>query len=93
LSLDHKTVRRHVRAATADELLTEVVPRTCDLDKCVAHLAECWEQGCTSAAWLTVEPRECGYRGSERTVRRQLQAWRDGRVKPAAVKAVAPEPR
>ncbi|WP_317797393.1 ISL3 family transposase [Actinoplanes sichuanensis] len=93
LNLDHKTVLRYLRAATADELLTEVVPRTRDLDKHLAYLAERWEQGCTNAAWLTAELRERGYRGSERTVRRQLQTWRDGSVKPTAVKAVAPKPR
>lgn len=93
LNLDHKTVLRYLRAATADELLTEVVPRTRDLDRYVAFLAERWEQGCTNAAWLTAELRERGYRGSERTVRRQLHTWRDGSVKPTAVKAVAPKPR
>jgi transposase len=36
---------------------------------------------------------ERGYRGSTRTVRRLLQTWRDGTIKPAAMTAVAPKPR
>jgi len=42
---------------------------------------------------LSTELRERGYRGSARTVRRLLQAWRDGAIKPTAVVAVAPKPR
>jgi transposase len=42
---------------------------------------------------LTTELRERGYRGSARTVRRLLQTWRDGAIKPTAVAAVAPKPR
>jgi transposase len=93
LNLDGKTVRRYLRAATPDELLTETVPRERELEEYVGYLAERWEQGCTNAASLTTELRERGYRGSARTVRRLLQTWRDGTVKPAAMTAVAPKPR
>ena len=93
VNLDDKTVRRYLRAATADELLTETAPRTRQLDTHVAYLAERWEQGCTNAKWLTTELRERGYRGSERSVRRLLHTWRDGTIKPAAMTAVAPKPR
>jgi transposase len=93
LNLDGKTVRRYLRAATADELLTEIVPREHELDEHVAYLAERWEQGCTNAASLTAELRGRGYRGSTRTVRRHLQGWRDGSIKPAAMTAIAPKPR
>ncbi|MDT5030759.1 MAG: hypothetical protein QOC94_930 [Actinoplanes sp.] len=93
LNLDGKTVRRYLRAATADELLTETVPRERELDDHAAYLAGRWEQGCTNAVQLTTELRERGYRGSARTVRRLLQTWRDGTIKPTAVAAVAPKPR
>lgn len=93
LNLDGKTVRRYLRAATADELLTETVPRPKDLDEHTAYLVFRWEQGCTNAVRLTTELRDRGYRGSARTVRRLLQTWRDGTVKPTAVTAVAPKPR
>ncbi|MEV6848862.1 hypothetical protein [Actinoplanes sp. NPDC051411] len=92
-NLDGKTVRRYLRAATADELLTETVPRERELDDHAAYLAGRWEQGCTNAVLLTAELRERGYRGSARTVRRLLQTWRDGAIKPTAVAAVAPKPR
>ncbi|MGC4854407.1 transposase [Micromonospora sp. DT4] len=82
LNLDGKTVRRYLRAATADELLTETAPRTRDLDKHAAYIAERWKQGCTNAVRLTDELRERGYHGSARTVRRLLQTWRDGTIKP-----------
>jgi transposase len=93
LNLDGKTVRRYLRAATADELLTETVGRPKDLDEHAAYLAGRWEQGCTNAVRLTTELRERGYRGSARTVRRLLQTWRDGAIKPTAVAPVAPKPR
>jgi hypothetical protein len=93
LNLDGKTVRRYLRAATAEELLTETVRRERELDDHAAYLAGRWEQGCTNAVLLTTELREHGYRGSARTVRRLLQTWRDGAIKPTAVAAVAPKPR
>ncbi|MEV0733389.1 transposase [Polymorphospora sp. NPDC050346] len=93
LNLDGKTVRRYLRAATADELLTELVPRARELDEHVAYLAERWEQGCTNAARLTTELRDRGYRGSERSVRRLLHTWRDCTIKPAAMTAISPKPR
>ncbi|WP_204038229.1 ISL3 family transposase, partial [Micromonospora qiuiae] len=93
LNLDGKTVRRYIRAATADELLTETAPRARGLDEHTSYLAERWEQGCTNATRLTAELRERGYRGSARTVRRLLQSWRDGTIKPTAMTAVAPKPR
>lgn len=93
LNLDGKTIRRYLPAATAEELLTETVPRARGLDERTAYLAERWEQGCTNAVTLTTELRERGCRGSARTVRRLLQAWRDGTIKPTAVAPVAPKPR
>lgn len=53
LNLDGKTVRRYLRATTADELLTEAIPRERELDEHVGYLAKRWEQGCTNAATPT----------------------------------------
>lgn len=93
LNLDDKTVRRYARAATADELLTEVVRRGSELDAHIGYLAQRWQEGCTNSARLAIELGERGYRGSERSVRRLLQAWRSGATSPAAVPATTPKPR
>ncbi|MDM4719147.1 transposase [Micromonospora sp. WMMA1363] len=45
LNLDGKTIRRYLRAATADELLTETVPRPRDLDEHTAYLVSRWGAG------------------------------------------------
>lgn len=42
----------------------------------LAHLHRRWNEGCTDAARLCEEIRKLGYRGSERTVRRNLQPIR-----------------
>lgn len=93
LSLDHKTVLRYARAATADELLTEVIKRGSDLDEHTAYLARRWEEGCVNARRLHREIRERGYRGSERSVRRLLQGWRVNATPPSQIPAAAPTPR
>lgn len=93
LNLDHKTVLRYARAATADELLTTVPRRGGDLDADTAYLARRWQEGCTNAAWLAAELRERGYRGSDRTVRRLLHTWRAGVTPPTATPVTTPKPR
>jgi transposase len=93
LSLDHKTVLRYARVATADELLTEVAKRGSDLDEHTAYLARRWEEGCVNARRLHHEVRERGYRGSERSVRRLLQGWRASATPPSQIPAAAPTPR
>ncbi|SPL98724.1 Mobile element protein [[Actinomadura] parvosata subsp. kistnae] len=93
LNLDHKTVLRYVRAATAEELLTQPTRRESMLDQHVGYLAQRWQEGCTNAAWLTQELRQRGYRGSERTVRRLLHTWRDNVTPPSATPVSTPKPR
>ena len=93
LNLDHKTVLRYARAATADDLLTAMPRRGSELDAHTAHLAQRWQEGCTNAARLTGELRERGYRGSTRTVRRLLHTWRAGTTPPSATPITAPKPR
>ncbi|WP_298798378.1 hypothetical protein [Pseudonocardia sp. 73-21] len=91
LNLDTKTVRRYARAATAEELITTMPRRGSDLDGHTAYLATRWQEGCTNAMRLTQELRERGYRGSERSVRRLLQAWRAGAT-PVATPTSPPTP-
>jgi transposase len=76
LKVDAKTARRYTRAATADELLTDVPKRGSCLDPYTDYLAQRWAEGCANAVRLTEETRARGYRGSERSVRRLLQTWR-----------------
>ncbi|BCJ51814.1 transposase [Actinoplanes sp. NBRC 14428] len=93
LNLDPKTVRRYARAATAEQMLTDAAGRAKELDEHTAYLTERWQQGCTNAARLTTELREHGYQGSERNVRRLLQAWRAGIVSPTSIAVNTAKPR
>lgn len=93
LNLDHKTVLRYARAATAEELLTQVAKRGSELDEHTTYLARRWEEGCVNARRLHQEVRERGFRGSERSVRRLLQGWRASVTPPSQVPAAAPRPR
>lgn len=93
LNLDEKTVRRYARAATADELLTQVAKRGSELDVHTAYLVGRWQEGCTNAARLAAELRERGYRGSQRSVRRLLHTWRANATPPTATPTTTPKPR
>jgi transposase len=93
LNIDAKTVRRYARAATAEELLTELARRDHELDAHTAYLTQRWQQGCTNAAWLAKELRERGYRGSERSVRRLLHTWRASATPPTAIPAITAKPQ
>jgi transposase len=93
LNLDHKTVLRYARAATAEELITQVSRRGSDLDAYTDYLAQRWQEGCVNAARLTEEVRSRGYRGSERSVRRLLQSWRSGEIRPSAMPVTTHTPR
>ena len=57
LNLDHKTVLRYARAATAYDLFTAMPRRGSELHAPTAYLAQRWQQGCTNAAHLTGELR------------------------------------
>jgi transposase len=93
LNLDHKTVLRYARAATAEELLTQMPRRASTLDAHTAYLVQRWQEGCTNAARLTEELRARGYRGTNRTVRRLLQSWRSNVTPPSATPVSTPKPR
>lgn len=85
-------MRRYVRAASPDELLTTVPRRGSDLDAHTAYLAQRWQEGCTNAVRLAHEVRDRGYRGSERSVRRLLQTWRAGATPVASMPTSTPTP-
>lgn len=93
LGLQRNTVRRYARAATAEELLTQNPRRCSQLDPFIDYLAMRWEQDCTNAVELTVELRGRGYRGSERSVRDLVSAWRTSSVPPAAAAKPPPTSR
>jgi len=76
LGLSPKTVRKFMRAATAEQVITGAVPRSSRLDRFAPYLQERWNQGCTDAAQLHAEIQALGYRGSVRSARRYLQPLR-----------------
>ena len=79
LRLDRKTVRRYAHAATPEELIGatgNASRRGTRVQPYLACLHQRWNEGCTDAARLCVEIPEYGDRGSERTLRRHLQALR-----------------
>ena len=76
LGLSAHTVRKFMRAATAEQVITGPVPRSSSIDRFAPYLHERWDQGCTDAARLFTEIQARGYRGSERSARRYLQPLR-----------------
>jgi Transposase len=73
LGLDRRTARRFVRA---EHLLVKARSHGSLLDAFKPSLHERFNAGYTDAAALTVEIAALGYRGSAKTVRRHLQAFR-----------------
>ncbi|MFI5775268.1 transposase [Streptomyces sp. NPDC051658] len=76
LGLDRKTVRKYAHATTLEDLPVGDGRRDTRVQPYLAHLHRRWNEGCTDAARLCAEIRELGFHGSERTVRRSLQAVR-----------------
>jgi transposase len=76
LGLSAHTVRKFMRAATAEQVITGPVPRSSSIDRFVPYLQQRWTQGCTDAAQLHAEIQAQGYRGSKRSARRRLQPLR-----------------
>jgi transposase len=90
--LDRKTVRRFAKAEVAVDLLGPGGRRATALDAYLPYLARRWREGQHVAAFLFDEVRQQGYRGSKRTVRRQLTGWRVAEPPPPA-HALLPGPR
>ena len=90
--LDRKTVRRFANAEVDADLLGPRGLRATVLDAYLPYLARRWREGQHVAAFLFDEVRQQGYRGSKRTVRRQLTGWRVAEPPPPA-HAMLPGPR
>jgi hypothetical protein len=82
--LDRKTVRRFGKAEVAADLLGPHGRRATELDPHLPYLATRWQAGQHVAAFLFDEIRQKGYRGSKRTLRRQLAGWRTAEPPPPA---------
>jgi transposase len=91
LGLDRKTVRRYAHAIAPEDLApARGARRGSRVDPFLPYLHERWNQGCTDAARLFDEIRERGYTGSQRTVRRHLQAVRaSGKPAPKVTKQLS----
>jgi len=89
VKLDRKTVRRFADVEVASDLLGH---RATALDPYLPYLATRWRAGQQVAAFLFDEVWQQGYRGSKRTVRRQVACWRVAEPPPAA-HALLPGPR
>jgi transposase len=92
LRLNRTTVRRFARAGVAADLLGPHGRRATALDPYLPYLANRWQSGQHVTAFLFDEIRQKGYRGSKRTVRRQLAGWRTAEPPPPA-HAMLPGPR
>ena len=90
--LDRKTVRRFASAEVANDLLGPHGRRATALDPYLPYLARRWREGQHVAAFLFDEVSQRGYRGSKRTVRRQVAGWRTAEPPPPA-HAMLPGPR
>jgi transposase len=76
LGLSPKTVRKFIRAATAEQVTAGPRPPSSGIDRFAPYLHERWNQGCTDAARLHAEIQAQGYQGSQRSTRRYLQPLR-----------------
>jgi transposase len=91
LRLHRKTVYRFAAAEVAADLLGRG-RRTTALDPYLSYLANRWRAGQHVAAFLFDEIYKRGYRGSKRSVRRQVEGWRTAEPPPPA-HVMLPGPR
>jgi transposase len=92
LRMTRKTVYRFVGAETAADLLGPGSRRPTALDPYLPYLARRWREGQHVAAFLFDEILSTGYRGSKRSVRRQVAGWRTAEPLPSA-HVMLPGPR
>jgi hypothetical protein len=91
LRLSPDTVRKFMRATTADELIVDLPSRRASsLGDHAEYLARRGAEGCTSTSHLHREMRERGLPVSERTARRFPIHMR-ANASPAAAKPVTPK--
>jgi len=82
--LARHTVRRFIRAATVDELLSGTGRgRPSLLDDYQPYLRQRWDEGCTNARRLHAELRQRGYTGSYGAVANYLLPFRRAAAPPA----------
>jgi transposase len=92
LRLDRKTIRRFAKADAGADLLSIREPQSGMLNPYLPYLVNRWREGQHVAAFLFEEIRRQGYRGSKRTIRRQVAGWRVAEPPPPA-HALLPGPR
>jgi transposase len=91
--LHRRTVYRFAAAESAADLLgPREGRRVTALDPYLPYLQKRWREGQHVAAFLFDDIRKKGYRGSKRTVRRHLEAWRTAEPPPPA-HVLLPGPR
>jgi transposase len=91
LRLHRKTVYRFAAAEVAADLLGRG-RRATGLDPYLPYMTQRWREGQHVAAFLFDEIRKRGYRGSKRSVRRQVAGWRTAEPPPPA-HVMLPGPR
>jgi transposase len=91
LRLHRRTVYRFAAPEVAADLLGRG-RRTTALDPYLSYLANRWREGQHVAAFLFDEIYKKGYRGSKRSVRRQVEGWRTAEPPPPA-HVMLPGPR
>jgi transposase len=91
LRLHRKTVYRFAAAEAAADLLGRG-RRATALDPYLPYMATRWREGQHVAAFLFDEIFKKGYRGSKRSVRRQVEGWRTAEPPPPA-HVLLPGPR
>jgi len=91
LRLHRKTVYRFAVAEVAADLLGRG-RRATALDPYLSYMAKRWREGQHVAAFLFDEISKRGYRGSKRSVRRQVEGWRTAEPPPPA-HVLLPGPR
>jgi transposase len=93
LRLHRRTVYRFAAAESAADLLgPREGRRVTALDPYLPYLQMRWREGQHVAAFLFDDIRKKGYRGSKRTVRRYVEAWRTAEPPPPA-HVLLPGPR
>ncbi|GAB4006345.1 ISL3-like element IS469 family transposase [Glycomyces albus] len=92
LGYDVQTVRRYQRADSPEELIA-AGHRTPSLAPFDQYLRQRWTEGCRDGKILHAELTAMGWKGSDRTLRRYLEAWRGlneppPRASPSSARAV-----
>src|SRR5215470_7668602 len=88
LGLDRKTVQRFAHEPDVAALLVKATSRDNKLDPFKPYLNQRWNEGITDASILHAELQGRGWQGSERTVRRYVQPFRQLTAAPPPAPAI-----